>query len=98
MAMYLVTIHGVEQVWDAMSPDVERLRAAGHEAFRRAAGERLLGGHEVDRSPPLERLLVWPRCLTPGPAIRQRRGGAGVSAPSRHVGRRGGRGCRTRRR
>ena len=39
-----------EASWDAMTPQEEQFSAAGHAAFQQAAGDRLTGGHEVDRS------------------------------------------------
>ena len=50
MPTFLLLIYGDPQAWEAMTEQEEMLSAAGHEAFQRAAGDRLTGGHEIDRS------------------------------------------------
>ncbi|MFG2040307.1 YciI family protein [Dactylosporangium sp. NPDC048998] len=48
MAKYLILIYGDERRWDAETEPERAAKGAAHEAFRRAAGEGLLGGHELE--------------------------------------------------
>lgn len=49
MATYLLLIYGDESVWDAWTDEEAAANGEGHGAFRAAAGERVLGGHELAR-------------------------------------------------
>ena len=48
MAKYLILIYGDEQQWAGMSQRERRELEAGHAAFRAAAGDRVLDGHELE--------------------------------------------------
>uniref|UniRef100_UPI003F490E0E YciI family protein n=1 Tax=Nonomuraea bangladeshensis TaxID=404385 RepID=UPI003F490E0E len=50
MAKYLLLIYGDEQRWQAMSPAEIKNLQAGHAAFASAAGDAILGGHELEPS------------------------------------------------
>jgi hypothetical protein len=47
MSKYLVLIYGDESVWDAWTEEQATANGEGHAAFRAAAGQRVLGGHEL---------------------------------------------------
>jgi hypothetical protein len=47
MAKYLVLIYGDEQAWAAESPAERQAKERGHAAFAAAAGDAVLGGHEL---------------------------------------------------
>lgn len=49
MATYLVLIYGDEKTWDEASDEWGEENAAGHRAFAAAAGDAVLGGHELER-------------------------------------------------
>ena len=50
MGKYLVLIYGDEQRWDAETAEERRAKDTGHAAFRDAAGEGMLRGHELFES------------------------------------------------
>jgi hypothetical protein len=50
MAKYLFLIYGDEQTWDAFSAQEREELEAGHRAFVAAAGDAILGGHELEAS------------------------------------------------
>lgn len=47
MAKYLLLIYGNEQIWETMSEQQLADLGAGHAAFVAAAGDAILGGHEL---------------------------------------------------
>jgi hypothetical protein len=47
MAKYLVLIYGDEQEWAAESPAEQERKHEGHRQFVAAAGERIIGGHQL---------------------------------------------------
>jgi hypothetical protein len=47
MAKYLVLIYGVESEWAGETPAEQRHKDAGHRRFAAAAGDAVLGGHEL---------------------------------------------------
>jgi hypothetical protein len=50
MAKYLFLIYGDEQLWQEMSAAEIKDLQAGHAAFAAAAGDAILGGHELEPS------------------------------------------------
>jgi hypothetical protein len=48
MAKYLLLIHGVDEQWEAMTPGQAREHDAAHRRFREAAGDRVIGGEELE--------------------------------------------------
>ena len=50
MAKYLLLIYGDEQLWQARTPEEIKDLNAGHAAFVAAAGDAVLGGHELEPS------------------------------------------------
>ncbi|MFD0480588.1 YciI family protein [Nonomuraea thailandensis] len=50
MAKYLLLIYGDEQLWQAMSAEEIKNLQEGHAAFAAAAGDAILGGHELEPS------------------------------------------------
>ncbi|MGP3955044.1 YciI family protein [Nonomuraea sp. 3N208] len=50
MAKYLLLIYGDERLWEARSPEEIKELNAGHAAFAAAAGDAILGGHELESS------------------------------------------------
>jgi hypothetical protein len=50
MAKYLLLIHGVDEEWEAMTPEQLEEHDAAHVRFRAAAGERVVGGEELERA------------------------------------------------
>jgi hypothetical protein len=51
MAKYMLLIFGDAAQWDAMTGDEAKAHDAAHAAFRAAAGDRIVGGEELERSP-----------------------------------------------
>jgi hypothetical protein len=49
MAKYLLLIFGDEQIWDSMAEQEREDHQAAHAAFVAAAGDAVLGGHELMR-------------------------------------------------
>ncbi|NUT93998.1 MAG: hypothetical protein HOY78_18455 [Saccharothrix sp.] len=47
MAKYLVLIYGDEQIWESMSEQERKDNEAAHGKFAAAAGDAILGGHEL---------------------------------------------------
>ncbi len=47
MAKYLFLIYGDEQTWEGMSAQERKDNEAGHAAFAAAAGDSVIGGHEL---------------------------------------------------
>ncbi len=50
MAKYMLLIYGDAQQWEAMTPEQVKELGAGHQAFHDAAGDRVLGGGELEPS------------------------------------------------
>jgi hypothetical protein len=50
MAKYLILIYGDEQRWAEASPEEQRRIDDGHAAFAAAAGDAVLGGHQLEPS------------------------------------------------
>jgi hypothetical protein len=48
MAKYLILIYGDERRWAGETAPERAAKEAGHDAFRRAAGDGLLGGQELE--------------------------------------------------
>jgi hypothetical protein len=48
MAKYMLLIHGVDEQWEAMTPDEAREHDEAHRRFRAAAGARVVGGEELE--------------------------------------------------
>jgi hypothetical protein len=48
MAKYLLLIHGVDAEWEGMTPEQAKEHDAAHRRFRAAAGERVVGGEELE--------------------------------------------------
>jgi hypothetical protein len=48
MAKYMLLIHGVDEQWEAMTPDEAREHDAAHRQFREAAGSQVVGGEELE--------------------------------------------------
>jgi hypothetical protein len=48
MAKYLLLIHGVDEQWEAMTPEQEAAHHAAHARFRDAAGPRVVGGEQLE--------------------------------------------------
>jgi hypothetical protein len=48
MAKYLVLIYGDTAKWEAMTPEEITANSAGHAAFAKAAGGRVLAGEELE--------------------------------------------------
>jgi hypothetical protein len=48
MAKYLLLIYGNEQAWETRSPRERTELEEGHAAFAAAAGDAILGGHELE--------------------------------------------------
>ncbi|GAA4436236.1 YciI family protein [Phytohabitans houttuyneae] len=51
MAKYLILIYGDAQRWDAMTAEDRKELEAGHASFSKAAGSRVLAGHELELAP-----------------------------------------------
>ncbi|MBL7254152.1 YciI family protein [Paractinoplanes lichenicola] len=51
MAKYTLLIYGDSAQWEALTAEQRREHDAAHEEFRRAAGDRVLGGQELEPSP-----------------------------------------------
>jgi hypothetical protein len=48
MAKYLILIYGDEKTWEGWSPEEQAANGAAHAAFRAKAGERVIGGHQLE--------------------------------------------------
>jgi hypothetical protein len=48
MAKYLLLIHGVDEEWESMTPEQQKEHDAAHRRFREAAGDRVIGGEELE--------------------------------------------------
>jgi hypothetical protein len=48
MAKYLLLIHGVDEEWESMSPEQWKEHDAAHRRFREAAGDRVVGGEQLE--------------------------------------------------
>lgn len=48
MAKYTLLIYGDPAQWEAMTPEQRRALDGGHEEFRAAAGDRVIGGQELE--------------------------------------------------
>lgn len=72
MAKYLVLIYGDETQWAAMSAQEVDALQEGHRAFHEAAGDRLLGGHELE--PPSTARSVRRLGVTDGPFVETKEG------------------------
>ncbi|GAB3893479.1 YciI family protein [Kibdelosporangium lantanae] len=68
MAKYLLMIFGDEQAWGPMSEQEREDHEAAHAAFRAAAGDAVLGGHELMRSSTATTLRAGPT-TTDGPFL-----------------------------
>ncbi|GID26249.1 YciI family protein [Paractinoplanes brasiliensis] len=48
MAKYTLLIYGDPAQWEAMTPEQRRAHDVAHEEFRAAAGDRVIGGQELE--------------------------------------------------
>ena len=48
MAKYVLLIHGIDEQWEAMTPEQAAGHDAAHRRFRAAAGARVVGGEELE--------------------------------------------------
>jgi hypothetical protein len=48
MAKYVLLIHGIDDEWEAMTPEQAKEHDAAHRRFREAAGARVVGGEELE--------------------------------------------------
>ncbi|GAA4965661.1 YciI family protein [Actinoplanes utahensis] len=48
MAKYMLLLYGDPARWEAMTAEEQAAHMAAHEAFSKAAGERILGGEELE--------------------------------------------------
>ena len=51
MAKYMLLIYGDEEQWGALTPEQRRAHDAAHAGFRAAAGDRIIGGAELEPAP-----------------------------------------------
>jgi hypothetical protein len=51
MATYMILIYGDAQQWDAMTDEQRKAHDAAHEEFAKAAGSRVIAGHELASAP-----------------------------------------------
>ncbi|MEU4162882.1 YciI family protein [Actinoplanes sp. NPDC026670] len=51
MAKYMLLIHGDAEQWDAMTAEQWVAHDAAHAAFREAAGDRIVGGEQLEPAP-----------------------------------------------
>ncbi|MFG1839623.1 YciI family protein [Micromonospora sp. DT228] len=51
MAKYMILIYGDAQQWDAMTDEQWKAHDAAHVAFVAEAGERILGGQQLEPAP-----------------------------------------------
>ncbi|MCA2213293.1 YciI family protein [Jidongwangia harbinensis] len=51
MAKYMLLIYGDAEQWEAMSAEQATAHSAAHAAFAAEAGERVLGGEELELAP-----------------------------------------------
>jgi hypothetical protein len=86
VARFLVLIYGDEQVWESASEEWGEQNTAGHRAFAEAAGDAIVGGHELERSSKAVSLRAGTGGLvrTDGPFLETKEGLGGyylVEAP-----------------
>ncbi|WP_250033242.1 YciI family protein [Paractinoplanes maris] len=51
MAKYTLLIYGDAAQWEALSDEERRAKDAAHAEFRAAAGDRIIGGQELEPAP-----------------------------------------------
>jgi len=72
MAKYMLLIYGDAEQWDSMTPEQAQAHEAAHVAFRDAAGDQVVGGHELVSSPVATSLRADPAgelLMTDGPFL-----------------------------
>jgi hypothetical protein len=72
MAKYLILIYGDERIWEAWSADEQRANGDAHAAFNAAAGDAVLGGHELKPSDTATSVRADPtggQTVTDGPFL-----------------------------
>ncbi len=77
MAKYMVLIYGDAKQWDAMTPEQWQAHDAGHEAFRGAAGAKVVGGEQLQNPPMATTLRADPAhgvLITDGPFLETKEG------------------------
>jgi hypothetical protein len=68
MAKYILLIYGDPAQWEAMSPEQRKEHDRVHEEFRRTAGDRIVGGEELESAASATTLRA-PSVTTDGPFL-----------------------------